>query len=160
MNALTVVKLLEELPGFLDEEYELPDGADVSLDRYVYVLHAVRVCRRRLSDFEAKVSDDLVARAAEHTFTVDGLGEVQIRKRTRRTHWDNEGLTRKLVAMSRDERILNEMTGEYEPEAEAVARVLSECARPSWRLTPLRERHIPIDEYAHEEDAGYTVRIG
>jgi len=160
VNALTIMQLLEELPGHLEEEYFVADDAhDMNPDTYAFVLAGVRAVRRALAAFEDRVEADLLHRART-SFVVEGLGEVQIRKRTSRTHWDNEGLTRKLVAMSRDERILNEVTGEYEPEAEAVARVLTECARPSWRLTPLRGRHIPIDEYCTQEDAGYTVRIG
>src|SRR5262252_1708751 len=159
MNAQTVTQLLEELPTHLEEEYAVPDHNDVDPQRYAYVLHAVRNLRRELAAFEDRVEADLL-KHARRTFVVPGLGEVKISKVTRRTGWDNAGLIRKITALALDERILDTRTGEYEPAHEAVARVLGECARPSWRLAPLRARNIPVDEYCHEEPDGYSVKIG
>ena len=64
-----------------------------------------------------------------------------------------------LVALALDERKLDEETGEYEPAWEAVARVLMECARPNWRVTPLRARGLSVDEFCHEEHDSYSVML-
>jgi hypothetical protein len=123
------------------------------------VLCAFRDCRADLASVAKRIENDLITSAGKRRFTVEGLGEVEIRPRKKRTEWDNDGLTRKVVALALDERVLDETTGEYEPAHAAVARVLAECARPSWRLTPLRARHVPIDEYCHEEDDGWSVQL-
>jgi len=41
-----------------------------------------------------------------------------------------------------------------------VADLLLECARPEWRLTPLRERGLDPDAYCkvEQDEAGKTVR--
>lgn len=128
-------------------------------DELVRILVGVRERRAELAAFASEVEADLLAQAGERSWVVDGLGEVRVRKQTKRNEWDSEGLTRVLVARALDERILNEDTGEYEASHEAVARVISECARPSWRLTPLRARGIQIDEFCTERDAGWGIEL-
>lgn len=128
-------------------------------DNCVHWLCDLRDLKAELTAFAKDVERDLLAQAGEKRWVVDGLGEVTVRKQTKRNQWDNEGLTRRVVALALDERQLDESTGEYESAHEAVARVLSECARPSWRVTPLRARGIQIDEYAHEKDDGWAVEL-
>lgn len=135
------------------------DVADFDRDELVRLLCYLRDVRAELAAFAADVQRDLLAHAGERSWVVDGLGEVRIRKQTKRSEWDSDGLTRKLVALALDERIVDEITGEYEPGWEAVARVLSECARPSWRVTPLRARGLSVDEYCVERDNGWGVEL-
>lgn len=156
----TLVQDLAHLAEWADAEYnEAADAELPNAEQLAIVLAAIRDCRAGLAALYDRVEQGLMGMAGEKRFTVDGLGEVEIKRSTNRTEWDHEGLTRKLVALALDERVLNENTGEYEPAHQAVARVLSECARPSWRLTPLRARHVPIDEYCHEEPGTYSVKL-
>lgn len=132
---------------------------DFDRDDFVRILVAVRDARAELATFARDVESELMAHAGEKRWVTDGVGEVLIRKSTKRSEWDSESLTRVLVARALDERRLNEETGEVEPPWESVARVLSECARPSWRLTPLRSRGIQIDEFCTERDDGWSVEL-
>ena len=121
-------------------------------------LVAIRSCRSRLSKLDKAIEQELASVAGEKRFVIDGYGEFTVRRSTRRSQWENEALTRKVVALALDERRLDDETGEYEPAHDAVARVLAECARPSWRVTPLRARGIQVDEYCIVEDAIWTVQ--
>lgn len=159
MSAAMAVQSLSDMAKDVEADLDADPNLANNVEALTYVLCAIRDARADLATLYAKIETDLLSASGNKRFLVDGLGEVSISKKTDRTKWDHEGLTRKLVALARDERILNEGTGEYEPVEEAVARVLTECARPSWRLTPLRARHIPVDEYCTAEDAGYSVRL-
>lgn len=142
----------QDFDEHVDEE--LPTAEQLAI-----ILGAIRDCRADLAVLYGKVEAGLMSMAGEKRFTVEGLGEVEIRKSTKRSNWDSEGLTRNLVALALDERVLDETSGEYEPAWEAVARVLMECARPSWRVTPLRARGLQIDEWCSEEPGSYAVQL-
>lgn len=133
--------------------------ADLSRDGIARLLCDLRDLSAELRGFSQDVTKDLLAHADEKRFVVDGLGTVEIKRSIRYSEWDNDGLTRKLVALALDERKVDEETGEYEPAWEAVARVLSEASRPSWRVTPLRDRGIQIDEYCHVEAEAWSVKL-
>lgn len=133
--------------------------ADLSRDGLVRLLCDLRDLSAELRGFAQDVQKDLLAHADAKRFTVDGLGEVTIRRSTKRTEWDSESLTRRVVALALDERVLDEETGEFEAAHEAVARVLMECSRPSWRVTPLRARGIDDSEFCHVEDDGWGVQL-
>jgi len=89
--------------------------------------------------------------------TGDGLYEV--RRSMKRTGWDHDELWRHVVARARDERRVDEATGEYESESEAIARVLFRCARPSWRLTALRDMGLDPDEFCKVEPDALSVQL-
>lgn len=159
MSAAMMVQSLTSIAKDAEDDYDADPNVTNNPDALAIVLGAIRDARADLAALAKKVETDLLAVAGAQRFLVDGFGEVEVRRNTKRTQWDSEALTRKLVALALDERKLNEGTGEYEPAHEAVARVLSECARPSWRVTPLRTRHIQVDEYCHEEMDGYSVQL-
>lgn len=131
----------------------------ISIDALVRLLIDIRDERAELAAQAAEYEQELISRAPSKKFLIDGVGEVQIRHSLKRTDWDSEGLTRVLVAYALDERKLDEATGEYEPGWEAVARVLTECARPSWRVTPLKSRGIDPDEFCHSEPDHAAVQL-
>jgi hypothetical protein len=79
--------------------------------------------------------------------TYTGVGNVEVKRATSRTQWDHEGLWAKVAAMALDERKVDPDTGEFEREAEVVARVLRDCATPSWKVTGLRAHGIDPEEY-------------
>lgn len=159
VSAAFILQAIEEHPRDIGDELEMI-GPDLTLDQSVALLQGVRAERRELSVIERGLEQVVVELAGKaRKFNVEGVGAVEVRKKTNRTKWDNHSLYKVVVARALDERILDETTGDYEPEGQAVARVLEECARPSWRLTPLRARHITVDEYCETEDAGWTVSV-
>lgn len=159
MTAAWAVQALSEIAGEAEQDYADDVDARSNPEACAIVLAAIRDARQDLAKFAATVEADLMAAAGERRFTVDGLGEVEIKKTTKRTQWANEDLTKVVVARALDERIVDEATGEYEPREQAVARVLSECARPSWRLTPLRARAIDPDEFSTVTEESYGVQL-
>lgn len=158
MSAQRIVQALTEFATDCAAEYDQIPEPDV--ETQAIVLCAIRDTRADLAALAAQVERDLMANAGKRSFVVEGVGEVVIRKSTKRSQWDHEGLTRRVVALALDERqIIDESTGEYEPAHEAVARVLSECARPAWRVTPLRARGLQVDEFCSETDGGWSVQL-
>jgi hypothetical protein len=161
MSAASLVQNLTEFAGEAGADYDdidIPEDAAGTEVRAI-ILTAIRDCRADLAKLYAAVEADLIATSGNKRFVVDGLGEVAIRKNIKRTGWDNQALTAVVVARALDERIADEATGEYEPAHEAVARVLSDCARPSWRVTPLRARGVQVDEFCTESPDGWQVQL-
>jgi hypothetical protein len=73
------------------------------------------------------------------------VGVVEVKRATKRTKWDSEGLWRHLahhVAPAHD----------TDPLA-----VLAECARPSWRVTGLRAFGVNPDEWCEEEPGAQSL---
>ncbi len=157
MTAAALVQMLTEFAGDCELEYE--EVMDASPEMLAVVLAAVRDTRADLAVFYSVVERELMEVSGTKRFVVEGLGEVAIRKSVKRTQWDNDALAQVVVAYALDERVLDEETGEYESAFQAVARVLMECARPSWRITPLRDRGIDPDEYCSVDDAAYGVQL-
>lgn len=146
-------EMLEQIDAEYESEHVLnPNEA-------VFRLMQIRGLKAHLADVAAEIERVLIESAPSRKFVVPGIGEVQIRKSMRRTDWDNEGLTRVLVAYALDERKLDEITGEYESAHEAVARLLTECSRPSWRVTPLKARGLDPSEFCHEEPDAVSVQL-
>jgi hypothetical protein len=162
MSLATMVQTAESVASELEFEYRAMRqeiAEDVTAPQLAVLLATIRDARADLASFYKHVEADVMALAGEKRFVVEGLGEFEIKRSTKRNQWDNDGLTRRLVAMALDERKLDEASGEYEPAWEAVGRVLSECARPSWRVTPLRARGLQVDEWCHEEPGAYSVML-
>lgn len=158
MSLATLVQSLTEYA----EEVELGYGAgeeEPSAETLAIVLTAVRECRSGLATVYDRIEADLLALMGERSMTVPGLGLVEAKKKNIYRHWDNDSLWRLVTAFALDERKLDEATGEYESEGAAVARVLGECARPSWRLTPLKARGIDPSEYAEVEENGWQIKL-
>lgn len=133
--------------------------AGFDVDRAVSDLARLRAIRQGLAVWEGELTDWLNDALGRNTIEVDGIGQVQVKRGTDRKEWDHDALIRLVVARGRDERRVDAETGEYEPEGEAVARALMECARPSWRLTPLRDRGIDPDEYCASNPGRLSVVI-
>ncbi len=157
MTAAFLVQSMEDLPAELENEYD--ELGDTPAEILAVVLSAIRGLRAGLRPLEDRIERDLMETAGSKRFVVEGLGEVNIRRSVKRTAWDNDALAQVVVAYALDERVLDQDTGEYESAFQAVARVLMECARPSWRITPLRARGIDPDEYCSVDEAAYGVQL-
>lgn len=133
------------------------DNFDV--DRAITDLHRLRTIRQALAMWEGELTDWLADALGRNQVTVDGVGTAEIKRGNDRKQWDNDALIRLVIARGRDERRVDEETGEYESEAEAVGRALMACARPSWRVTALKERGIDPDEYCEKTPGRLSVVI-
>ena len=133
---------------------------DFDVDRAITDLARLRDIKRQLVDWEGELTDWLADALGFNRIEVDGVGVVEIKRGANRKEWDNDALWRLVVARARDERRVDPETGEaLESEGEAVGRVLNECMRPAWRLTPLRERNIDPDEYSTSTPGRTSVVI-
>lgn len=141
--------------------YDSADPAEHGdIDRAVRDLAQLRAARKALADWELVLADYLADALGRNTIAVDGVGTVMVKAGAKRTEWDHDALHRTVVARARDERRIDPETGEVvESEGEAVGRVLAECARPSWRLTPLRERGIDPGEFCSTSPGRPSVII-
>lgn len=109
----------------------------------------------------AKAVEDRYVTIGPKQAAYAGLPPVEVKRSSKRTEWDHDATLARVVAMARDERRFDPETGvEIEDEFSCAARVISECARLEWRVTPLRARHIDVSELCHEEWGRATVRIG
>lgn len=121
-------------------------------------LREVRDLKRALGVWDDHLSDQIAELMPGKWDEVEGVGLVEVKRGAKRTKWDHDALSSLVVARALDERKLDESTGEYEREAEAVSRVLRECAAFSyWRVTKLRERGIDPDEYAETQPGRVSV---
>jgi len=151
--------LAEELRASMDELSLLVERADLDQEKTIEVLCAIRDCRADLAIVAGELEQKFLATNPARRFQTP-LGEVEIKKAKRYTHWDDEGLMKVVVARALDERAMDPETGEMlEPGWQTVARVISECARPSWRLTPLRARGIDESEFCEVQEDGLSMRL-
>ena len=152
-------KALRDFAQEVDAEYRNPENLYTRDDR-VILLDAIRACRRELFIVEGEWERALIDATDERAFTVEGVGNVQVRRGSTRSKWDHDGLTRTLTARALDERQLDPMTGEYEPAWEAVTRVMRECAGISyWKVTALRAHGVDPSEFCEKEPGSLKVTI-
>ena len=144
------------------ESYDLLVTTTAGLDSpedLALILADLRDLKTTAGEVYSQVERVLLGAMGERQVEVPGLGVVIAHRKTSRKAWDNDSLWRRLVAMARDERQIDEASGEYESVEEAVARVLYECSRPSWRVTPLKARGIDESEYCQVQHDGYSVEL-
>ena len=123
----------------------------------VLVLCQLRDLKRLVGELQTVCERHGLSLMPDRKVEVPGVGLVESKRRTKRTQWDHASLWRILTAYALDERKVDEETGEYEPAEQAVARVLKECAAPTWRVTALRARGLQIDEFCVEEVDGWSL---
>lgn len=135
-------------------------GEHLDIEVALRDLHELREIKQALTMWEGVLTDWIADYLGRNTMDLDGVGHVEVKHGANRKEWDNDALWRLVVARARDERKIDPETGEaLESEGEAVGRVLGECMRPSWRLTPLRERDIDPDEYCQVSPGKTSVVI-
>lgn len=141
--------------------WALREEPPTGVDSLAGALNILREARRALGDAERDIEAHLAeAMGKEKLVVVAGLGTLERKHSKVSPKWDHERLRPMLAALSRDERKLNEETGEIEGESEAAIRVFTDVAAVSYyRLGKLKERGLNPDDYC--EDAGWrtTVRI-
>lgn len=145
-----------------DAVQELGVVADVLVDRdgLARLMWEIRETRGRLSDVYGQAERMLLSEAGEKSFDVPGIGRVEVRVKKNRTGWKHDELVPALVAKANEERLLNSVTGELEPEGVTVARVLRDCLSfGAGKVTGLRRRGFTPDEWCIETDGGWTVQL-
>lgn len=96
----------------------------------------------------------------EKQVKVEPFGTFESRKKTKRNAWRWDELVPVVVARALDERKLDEETGEYEREAEAVARVMRECVGfSSGKVRGLEARGLDPAEFCTEEPDGWQIQL-
>lgn len=130
-------------------------------DELVDLLRLMRDTSRAWSTVAAVVESEIANRnpAGQHA-TSDGAA-FKVRKGATKTTWDTDRLWSALVARACDERLLDEQTGEYEREADAVGRVLRSCLgkNPGWTATGVRDAGLDPDDYRTTEGYRSTVQL-
>lgn len=129
------------------------------IDQAVRDLWDLRSTIEALRSWEYLLTEFLSDGLGRNVIDVDGVGRVEVKRGANRKQWDHDALIRLVIARGRDERAVS-LDGEpLESEGEAVGRVLMECARPEWRLTPLRDRQIDPDEFCEVSPGRVNVVI-
>jgi hypothetical protein len=113
---------------------------------------------------EGELVDRLAAEMETDRLELEGIGVFERRRKADRRSWDHESLRSELLRKVRTmepQKTMDLATGEiiFEDATEQVFRVIFNCARPDWRVRPLRALDIDPDEYAQTTYAGYSIQI-
>lgn len=157
-----VERIAHNLSVVNDTVQELGVVADVLVNRdeLARLMWEIRETRGRLSDVYGQAERALLSEAGEKSFDVAGIGRVEVRVKKNRTGWKHDELVPALVKKANEERQLNAVTGELEPEGVTVARVLRDCVSfGAGKVTGLRRRGFTPDEWCQETDGGWTVQL-
>lgn len=163
-----LVTVLDDLDAFVADLAEvlvdIIERGDA--DELVRVMVAIRELRADLANTYDLVERRLVIAmdGARHR-NVPDVGEVEVKRRTKRTAWDHDALIPAVVARIVDEPgiVWNGDTGErFPPNAIGtnLARRLRDCISfGAGKVTGLRALGLQPDEFCTERDDGYAVTI-
>lgn len=152
-------ELADMMMGFL------ADPAEYGRDDLVRLLVAIREERANLATFASDVTKELLTRADEKRFTVMGIGEIEIKKSTKRTQWRHDELLPAVIArvMDEHETLYDRETGELLPYVQIghnLTARLRECVSfGGGKVTGLRAIGLQPDEFCKEDDDGWSVVI-
>jgi hypothetical protein len=95
----------------------LADPAGYGRDDLVRLIVAIREERANLATVAADVTKDLLAHADTKRFVVENIGEIEIKKSTKRTQWRHDELLPAVIArvMDEHETLYDRETGELLP---------------------------------------------
>ena len=134
-------------------------GVETDPSSLALALKEVRALIAELRTLATEIEQRYTEVAGEKVLEVPGVGVVEIKRATTRTAWEHDELWKRVAARALDEREADPDTGEWEREADTVARVLRECATPSWKVLGLRAHGIDPDEFCHTEYGKPSVMI-
>jgi hypothetical protein len=164
VSAASIVQTLTDVAGELDAEYHALEEP-LPPEALSIMLAAIRDCRAGLNVLYQRVEADLLLTAGEKRFVVEGMGEVQIKRKTKRTQWDHDRLLAAVIARVMDEpaTIFDEETGELLPYVTIghnVGRRIRECVSlGAGKVTGIRAIGLSPDEFCVEEVEGYSVAL-
>lgn len=129
-----------------------------------FMLAHVREAKRKLSDAEKMVEDELVKSMAGKEETVEGLGVITMRSGAQRKGWDHDSLIRALPHAIGPkvvpEFLIDKETGEEYSGLSVVADLLTELRKAtsfSWKTTGLRPLGIDPDQFCETTWGRKTV---
>jgi hypothetical protein len=126
-------------------------------------LYAVRSQIAALRLREGDLADRLSAEMESDKLEVEGIGVFERRRKADRKSWNHDELRSELMRAVRDGRAkrVDQETGEIldEDPTEQAFRVIFDCARPEWRVRPLKALQIDPDEYAQVTYGGFSIQI-
>lgn len=128
--------------GFIFDHVEDSERAD----ELCLLMAALRDTRQAIDECYRAVERHVLAMDTPKSFEVLGLGLVERKRGVSRKSWDNDGLWNHVIRYARDN------------DADVLA-LLSECARPSWRITPLRAIGVQVDEWCVEDWGAESLSI-
>ena len=134
---------------------ELRDAEPETLAIYISQAHELIANYRTF----VETLEALYVAKAPKEVTYTGVGVVEIKRSAKRTSWQHDELWAVVVARALDERVADPETGEWDREADVVARVLRDCATPSWKVTGLRAHGVDPSEFCDEEWGNAKVVI-
>lgn len=164
MSAAAIVQQLTDIAGELDAEYHQLDEP-LPPEALTILLAAIRDCRAGLNVLYQRVEADLLLTAGEKRFVVQGLGEVQIKRKTKRTQWRHDELLAAVISrvMDEPETIFDSETGELLPYVTIghnVGRRIRECVSlGAGKVTGIRAIGLQVDEFCKEEPDGWSVAL-
>jgi hypothetical protein len=126
-------------------------------------LYAIRSQIASLKLRGGELVDRLAAEMTEDRLELEGVGVFERRRKADRKSWNHDELRSELMRAVRDGRAkrIDSETGEIidEDPTEQAFRVIFDCARPEWRVRPLKALQIDPDEYAQVTYGGYSIQI-
>lgn len=161
---------IEVQPDHLSLSYASDDPIDhLDLDRAISDLAELRAVRAAITDWEVVLTDYIADSLGRNVTTVEGVGTVQVRYGTDRKEWATHDLLRAVL----DSRMPPSPDGEVHPSDDGQAEVKGEPVTVSpdasrilqvWnlgtpRITALKERGIPVDEYCTATAGKVSVTI-
>lgn len=151
----SLTAICQELAWALREEPE----ADVEV--LAKLLADLRGAKAAVGDAERDIEARLAEAMGENkVVAIAGLGTVERKASAIKPRWDAERLLPRIAALSRDERIMRESTGEIEGEAEAAVRVLAQVASIAYfRVGELDKRGLDAREFREQDGWRTSVRI-
>lgn len=110
------------------------------------LLADVAKVKRTAAELYHAVETAYISCAGEKRLEVQGLGLVEVKSKKKRTDWRHEELWKDVCLVAQ--------RADRDP-----VEVLWHAARPSWRVTALRELGLDPDEYAHVVEDGWSVQL-
>lgn len=161
---------VEVQPDHLSLSYASSDPAEhLDIETALRDLADLREIRTALGDWEHMLTEWVADYLGRNTITVEGVGTAQVRYGTDRKEWATHDLLRAVL----DSRMKPNADGEVHPTDDGAAEVKGEPVTVSpdaarilhvWnlgtpRITALRERGIPVDEFCTSTPGKVSVTI-
>lgn len=143
------------------------------LESLAWGLTAIREMQRKLSMLERQTDGDVARLVRSHEdrqVFVDGLGTLEVHRRSTKVRWESERLFGLLVDGIADEAVVDTETGEKRGDPATAGRIadllrerLAAClpltASMGWRVGGLKAAGVDPDTYREREIGPDTVRI-